>query len=306
MTEFDSYRHYLEREKGRSVRTATEYINDVRGFRKHLDSSTTGLPPSWAEVMPKHIRAYLTSLGDVSEHRTHRIVSSLRNWFEFLWKVQRDITGNPALEISKPKLPKRLPVYLQSHEVSRVIDAALKGSRRGQVDRNWALIAFMYGTGLRISEVLGLRLDCVQYQDGVPSSVRVIGKGDKEREVPLSSTAQRALHQWLKHRRLEGSPREPHVWVYTSGRSKGKPLQTRAVHKMLTRFTLEAGLGKISAHKLRSSFASALADTGRSLDEIKELLGHSSIATTQIYVRTSRARLAAAAASLPDVLDVGR
>jgi integrase/recombinase XerD len=289
-----TYSHYLKSERGRSPSTIEAYLRDVRGFRRWLDSSVKkGSPPSWPEVTTQHIRAYLATLEKANEHRLHRIVSGLRNWFDYLWRVAKEVTGNPAGEISKPKLPKRLPKFLQPHEPSESL-------------RNWAVLAFLYGSGLRIGEALGLTMDRVQYVDGLAVSVRVIGKGNKERMVPLSSTAQRALHQWLKHRKLEGSVSDPHVWVNTGGRARGQVLSIRAVHRVIQTRGLEAGLGKLSPHKLRHSYASALVEGGRSIDEVKELLGHASIATTQIYVHASRARLEAAVASLPDVLDVGR
>ena len=302
-----TYSHYLKSECGRSPSTIEAYLRDIRGFRRWLDSSVKkGIPPSWPEVTTQHIRAYLATLEKANEHRLHRIVSSLRNWFDYLWRVAKEVTGNPASEISKPKLPKRLPKFLQPHEVARLLDSALKRSRPSESLRNWAVLAFLYGSGLRIGEALGLTMDRVQYVDGLAVSVRVIGKGNKERMVPLSSTAQRALHQWLKHRKLEGSLSDPHVWVNTGGRARGQVLSIRAVHRVIQSRGLEAGLGKLSPHKLRHSYASALVEGGRSIDEVKELLGHASIATTQIYVHASRTRLEAAVASLPDVLDVGR
>jgi integrase/recombinase XerD len=214
------------------------------------------------------------------------------------------MTGNPALKIAKPKLPKRLPKFLEPHQVAKLLDSCLKNSRSAEALRNWAITAFLYGSGLRISEALGLQMGHIRYTDGQPVAVTVIGKGDKERMVPLSATAARALYQWLKHRKLEADPGNPAVWVATTCRTKGKVLTGRGVSMMLAERSTEAGLGPISPHKLRHSYGSALVEAGRSIDEVKELLGHSSIATTQIYVHASRARLEAAAATLPDVLDM--
>jgi integrase/recombinase XerD len=302
--EFIAYSLYLRQEKGRSPRTAEEYIRDIQQFRKHLDAdSSGGLPPAWAEVSANHIRLYLASIEGVTAHRVQRIVSSLRNWFEYLKRVTRETDTNPALEIAKPRLPKRIPKHLEPHQVAKLLESARTHSRVGERLRNWAFIAFLFGTGLRISEALGLTLDRVRYADGIPTSIRVIGKGDKERIVPLSSTAQRALHQWLKHRKLEGNASSAFVWVNTGGRSKGKVWTGRAVNFMLKDRAMAAGLGGLSAHKLRHSFATALAEN-RPLNEVQDLLGHASIATTQIYVHASAARLEGAVASLPDVLDV--
>jgi len=140
-----------------------------------------------------------------------------------------------------------------------------------------------------------------------PASRTTIIKGgeDKERVVVLSPTAQRALHQWLKHRNLEGSPASPYVWSHTSGPCQGEPFSPRSVLLMLKRVARRAGLEnweRLTPHKLRHSYASALVEAGRSLAEVRELLGHSSIATTQVYVHISRRRLEEAARALPDVL----
>jgi integrase/recombinase XerD len=300
-----TYKQYLNTERGRSSSTIKAYVGDVERFRRFLDSSASGLPLEWREVSARNIRAYLASLENAGPYRVQRIIAALRSWFAYLVGVEKEFAVNPALEIAKPKLPKRLPKYLQTHEVARLLEGALKFSRVAEAERNWAALAFLYGSGLRLSEMLGLTLDRVAYSDGRPVSVRVIGKGDKERIVPLSPTAQRALHQWLKHRKLEGSPSSPFVWVQTRGRSKGKVLTARSVQWIIDRVSKSAGLGPLSPHKLRHSYASALVEAGRSIDEVKDLLGHAGIQTTQIYVHASRARLEAAAASLPDVLDMG-
>jgi integrase/recombinase XerD len=297
---------HLEREHGRSAATVKAYLGDIKRFETYLNTivaSTRGLPPTWAEVSARDIRAYLSSCDDAKEHRRHRIISSLRSWFKFLRDIDKSVEGDPTAEIIKPKLPKRLPKYLEWHDVSKLLESAMKNSRKSEKLRNWAIIAFLSGTGLRISECLNLDYGSITFNDGEPTGVRVIGKGNKERRVPLGTQAQRALHQWLKHRRLEGNPGSSRVWVNTTGRSAGKNITILAVNRIVNRAALDAGLGKLSPHKLRHSFATALIEKGRALDEVKGLLGHESIATTQIYTHTSQARLEAAAAALPDALE---
>ena len=134
--------------------------------------------------------------------------------------------------------------------------------------------------------------------------MRVIGKGDKERRVPLSETAKTSLLRWLRERRMHGNPVTPWVWSPLSGKRYGQQMQARTIGKMLDTAAARAGLdvSKVSPHKLRHTFATALVEGGRSLDEVRDLLGHESIATTQIYAHTSQKRIAAAAASLPDVV----
>ncbi|WP_241191384.1 tyrosine-type recombinase/integrase [Deinococcus psychrotolerans] len=207
-------------------------------------------------------------------------------------------------ELKRPKLPKRLPGALSLQEVALLLSTAHHDASLSRGERNWAIIAFLYGTGLRISEMLMLTFESIEYQGGQPSAIRVVGKGDKERRVPLSPTAQTALMRWLRQRKMYGHPTAAWVWSPLSGKRTGQPMQARTIEKMMDAVALRAGLDvrKVSPHKLRHSFATALVENGRSLDEVRDLLGHESIATTQIYAHTSQKRIAAAAASLPDVI----
>ena len=131
--------------------------------------------------------------------------------------MQKLPVGNPPAELKRPKLPARLPKYLETPDIAKLLNAAHNDKNPDRGLRNWALLAFLYGTGARIGEVLSLTFDRISYADGLPASVRVIGKGNKERVIPLSSIAQRALVQWLKVRRTEGHPTSPHVWSYMFG-----------------------------------------------------------------------------------------
>ena len=144
----------------------------------------------------------------------------------------------------------------------------------------------------------------MSYRDGLPHAVRVVGKGNKGREVVLSPTAQRALVQWLKPRKLEGHPTSSVVWSNLSGKQRGQAFKARTIQKMMGTVAERAGLApeRVSPHKLRHSYATALVEHGRTIDEVRDLLGHESIATTQIYAAVSRRRLEEAARSLPDVL----
>jgi integrase/recombinase XerD len=298
------FRRYLEMEEGRSPRTAQEYLRDIalflRWFRERY-----GRPPRFEEVGSQQVRAFLAG-REVGPQRSGRLLASLRKFFRYLVEVEGlPILQDPTQGVKRPKLPRRLPVYLTPPEVARLLEAAYKNRSPRVGLRDWALLAFLYGTGLRISEALALTYGDLTYQDGIPHAIRVKGKGDRERVVVLSPTAQRALHQWLKHRNLEGHPTSPYIWSHTSGPRRGEPFSVRAVEAMVKRVARRAGLkdwARITPHKLRHSYASALVEAGRGIDEVKELLGHSSIATTQVYVHVSRKRLEEAARALPDVL----
>lgn len=307
----EAWAHYLTSEEGRSPATVREYLKDVRLLRHWLDSPDRperGRGRPWEDIGAPDLRAFLADLKP-APRRAHRLVSSWRSLWKFLREVQRlpSVQPGPA-ELKRPKLPKRLPGALSLPDVARLLDTAYRDRSPARGLRNWCIVAFLYGTGLRISEMLGLTMDRIEYTDGQPAAVRVVGKGDKERRVPLSPTAQTALMRWLRERRTHGHLSSPWVWSPLSGRGYGQPMKVRTVEAMMTATAKRAGLdpAKVSPHKLRHAFATALVEGGRSLDEVRDLLGHESIATTQIYAHTSQKRIAAAAASLPDVVGLGR
>ncbi|WP_412030520.1 tyrosine-type recombinase/integrase [Deinococcus yunweiensis] len=307
-----AWAHYLTSEEGRSPATVREYLKDVRLLRAWLDAPERPQPQRgrpWEDITAGDLRAFLAQLTP-SPRRNHRLVSSWRSFWAYLRDVERvpGLQPGPA-ELKRPKLPKRIPAALSLPDVAKLLDAVYRDRSPSRGLRNWCVVAFLYGTGLRISEMLSLTFDRIDYQDGQPVAIRVIGKGDKERRVPLSPTAQTALLRWLRERKMHGNPVSTFVWSPLSGKRYGQPMQARTIGKMLDVAAERAGLdpAKVSPHKLRHAFATALVEGGRSLDEVRDLLGHESIATTQIYTHTSQKRIVAAAASLPDVVGlVGR
>ncbi|CAM4294585.1 tyrosine-type recombinase/integrase [Deinococcus marmoris] len=299
--------HYLTTEEGLSPATVKEYLKDLRLLRTWLDRPE--LPEAqrvreWSQISAADLRTYLAH-SKPAPRRNHRLVSSWRSFWVFLRDIQRvpDLQLGPA-ELRRPKLPRRLPGALELTDVARLLDAVWNDRSPARGERNWCIVAFLYGTGLRISEMLDLKFDQIEVQDGQPIAVRVIGKGDKERRVPLSETARSALTRWLRLRRMHGNPVSPWVWSPLSVKRSGQQMQRRSIGAMLDAAARRAGLdvAKVSPHKLRHTFATALIESGRTLDEIRVLLGHESIQTTTIYAHTSNARVAAAAAALPDVV----
>ena len=195
----------------------------------------------------------------------------------------------------------RSPKALTTAEVSRLLVAAREQPNDAKGLRDWA---FVYGTGCRVSEALHLTFDAIEYDsDKLPLSIRIVGKGNKERQVYLSSTAQRALVQWLKLRRTQGQNGSVFVFGHLKGANDGQPFPVRTVEAAMHRAGARAGLPaeRCTPHKLRHAHATALMDAGRRIEEVQEVLGHASIATTRIYAKVNRSRLAATATSLPDV-----
>ena len=299
MNHVEAFRHYLEIEERRTPQTVRAYLADVRMLRAWLDSDQQpqhARGRDWEQISAADLRGFLAQ-SRPKPHRVHRLIASWSKFWAFLRDVQHLPVQNPPGELKRPKLPGRLPKYLETPDIAKLLDAAHRDPNPSRGLRNWALLAFLYGTGARISEVCGLTFDKISYQDGLPSSIRVIGKGDKERTIPLSPTAQRALVQWLKVRRTEGHPTSSYVWSYLTGKHRGEPLAVRTVQAMTTSAAKRAGLqkGKVSPHKMRHSYATALVEQGRSLHEIGTILGHENPATTAIYGRVKARQLEQAA-----------
>ena len=323
----DPFATYLRVEVGASEHTVRAYLGDIRRFRRWLDEAGArdGLPPAWPQVTERDIRAYLAHLATdrlltrpdgsrirspgVSPKTTHRIISSLRRWFDYLMEVEQvPMHPNPARRIRKPKLPKRHPPALAPEQVRALIAAALEHSRASERVRNWALVTFLYFTGLRVSELCAMRLSDLEYAAGWPTRLRVIGKGDKERTVVLAADQQqtgtdaaRALTTWLHHRsRLVAQadgPTNEHVWLIPVGPKRGQPLTPSGVRALFRSLSRHVGT-PVHPHLLRHSFATHAVRNGARLDAVQRSLGHASLATTGMYLHASDADLAQVVASL--------
>ncbi|MFC5849624.1 tyrosine-type recombinase/integrase [Deinococcus petrolearius] len=298
-----AFESYLTQEEGLSPATARQYRHDCLSLAAWLGQARPTLE-QWTHVAVRDLRAYMQH-HKPAPARARRLVSAWKKLWGYLSHVEGlPMQPGPA-ELKSPKLPTRLPQALMPTEVSRLLTAAREQLNEDKGFRDWAILAFLYGTACRVSEALHLTFGNIQFDsDNLPVSVRIVGKGDKERLVFLSSTAQRALHQWLKVRRAQGHGTSPYVFSHLSGQNAGKPFPVRTVEAAMHRAGVRAGLprAKCTPHKLRHAHATALMDAGRRIEEVQEVLGHASIATTRIYAQVNRSRLAATAASLPDVL----
>lgn len=241
-------------EKGYSGHTIKSYQNDLRHFFTALE----GRPIN--KVRGETLRSYLASLYPGRQSvSVARKVSTLKSFFRFL--VRRGImTTSPAEEISLPKLPKKIPRFLGVDEAFQLMEAA-------KSKRDSAILELLYGCGLRVGELVGLKRNDLDLDEGW---IRVLGKGKKERMVPLGSKAKLALKDYLgsgKHQ--DGTPLFPSV---------------RTVQRMVRHYSLKAGITKrTTPHALRHSYATHLLESGADLRGIQELLGHSSLSTTQRY-----------------------
>jgi integrase/recombinase XerC len=285
----EQFRIHLAVERARSPLTVVAYLRDVTAFRDGLgDESRAASGP--ATVTVTDVRAHLASLfGRNDAASIARKLSSLRAFFRFLEK-RGAIRGNPAASVRSPRRKRPLPRALDVDDTFRLVEAPGHPSARVRAHsealraRDGALLEVLYGAGLRVSECVGLDVGDVDGDRyGTPILHVRHGKGDKARIVPVGAKAKDALERW-RTLRPTLAPGHGALFVSVSGRR----LTARSVQRMVKRWTLEAGIAqRATPHALRHSFATHLLDGGVDLRTIQELLGHASLASTQIYTRVS-------------------
>jgi integrase/recombinase XerD len=264
------YRNYLRIERRMSPNTVTSYCHDVEEFLKYVDCES-------AKVTSEQITEYLgfvTSKG-LSKRTTAHILSSLRSYFD--WCVQEgEVKENPCDRVDAPKLGKYLPAVLSLEEVTAILESVDLKKPFGKRDR--AILEVLYGCGLRVSEAASLRISHVYLDEGF---VNVIGKGDKQRLVPLGEVAADAIRAYLPDR---PAPKERKYDDYLFLNRFGTPLSRISIFNLVKDQAMAAGIQKeISPHTFRHSFATHLIENGADLRIVQEMLGHESILTTEIY-----------------------
>jgi integrase/recombinase XerD len=228
---------------------------------------------------------YVSSLaGRLSVRSIARNLSALKMFYRFLVSEGK-IETNPARLLSAPKLPRRLPGVLSTGEVERLLAQPDLNTGRGKRDK--AMLELLYATGLRVSELVNLKITNVNMEAGY---VRTVGKGSKERMVPMGAKALEALKEYVVQGRPAFLKRKSSSYLFLNAR--GKPLTRQGFWKTIKRIGLAAGIRKeIYPHSLRHSFASHLLERGADLRSVQIMLGHADISTTQIYTHVTRERL---------------
>ena len=270
----DKFLSYLEIEKNCSPHTLLNYQKDLEDFLDFLAGETM------EKVEYLHLRRYLAHLRS-SQYRPRTVarkLSSLRSFFRFLHR-EGHIPENPAVLLVTPKLDKVLPKFLSEGEAGTLIEAP--PGRPDLARRDRAILETLYGTGIRVSELVGLDVDHVDLISGM---ALVRGKGKKERLVPVGGQAVEAIRDYLASRPQQARP------VFLN--KNGTRLSARGVRNLINRCLLRSGLRlKVSPHVLRHSFATHLLDRGADLRSVQELLGHVSLSTTQIYTHVTTEKL---------------
>lgn len=284
------YLRHLKDERQLSGHTVGAYGRDLSDLGDFLDAYYGWSGWSWDDVDRLAIRAFLSHLavGALKPRTIARKLSSVRNFFRFLHR-EGVVGANPARHVRAPRHGRALPGYLTQAEMSRLFELAgqqaAQAGWRGLRDR--ALLELLYAAGLRLSEVHGLNLT---HLDLDAARVKVRGKGRKERIVPIGRHAVSALREYAHERDRHFGAAATTDPLFVSER--GSRLSRRQIQRVVTGFiALVAEEGGLSTHSVRHSFATHLLDQGADLMAIKELLGHASLSTTQMYAHTSRERL---------------
>ena len=268
---------YLDHQRGASRHTIRSYAADLADFGAFLAREKLG---GVADADARAIRAWLASLHErkLARSSVARKLATVRSCLKYL--ARRGLVElNAARQIRSPKLPRRLPSFLPKDESKNLLDAKVDGSEAGLRDR--ALLELLYAAGLRVAECCGLDLNDLDRRQG---SVRVMGKGGKERVVPVGDVALQALEAWLTVRGEGGGP------LFTNPR-RGR-LSTRGAHRIVKARARAAGIDRrVSPHTLRHTFATHMLGEGADLRLIQELLGHSRLSTTQRYTHVSAEHL---------------
>ncbi|MBI3317931.1 MAG: tyrosine recombinase XerC [Candidatus Omnitrophica bacterium] len=274
----EKFLNYLKIERNASPHTLRNYAADLEILRKNLGDAP------WEKVGLIPLRQFVADqrAKNISKGTIARRVATIRSFFRFLCR-DGYLPANCALGLTRPKLDRKLPAFLSVDEARRLVEAPQGDSFAPLRDR--AILETLYSAGLRVSELAGLRVRDV---DLISETLRVMGKGRKERLVPVGSYSIQAIRRYLKS--LPPAKGEPDHFLFQN-RLHG-PLTDRSVRRVLNRYLLQASIQqKISPHALRHSFATHLLDRGADLRSVQELLGHSSVTTTQVYTHVTTERM---------------
>jgi len=272
---------YLAVEKGLAKNSLASYTNDLRRFGHWLDDQALAIERVERIHLVKHFQTLRTS--GISARSVARALAAIRGMFRFLVS-EKHLKADPTENVENPKLWSSLPKSILPTEVDALLAAPDRTVPEGL--RDAAMLELLYATGLRVSELIRVRIDEVVMDAGF---LRTIGKGSKERIVPFGDTAKNAIVDYLEHGRPHFNKfPDPHLFLSR----RGRPMSRQAFWMKIVRYAREAGIkSHISPHVLRHSFATHLLENGADLRSVQMMLGHADISTTQIYTHVSRARL---------------
>jgi len=274
----DKFINYLKIERNSSEHTIVNYSVDLRDFGNFLGDIRI------ESVNYLVLRRYLAHMREknFSKRTVARKLASLRSFFRFLYR-EGYLKTNPASSVATPKLDKRLPLFLDTDEVVRLIESPDEKDLMGRRDR--AILETLYSSGMRVSELVGLNMDNVDFIGGV---AKVSGKGKKERLTPIGDKALRVIRNYLDKRGVKKLKDKKAIFL----NKNGTRLTDRSVRRVVDKYIRRVALREdISPHTLRHCFATHLLNRGADLRSVQELLGHMNLSTTQIYTHVTTKRL---------------
>ncbi len=280
---FDTFLDHLQFEKKYSSHTCIAYRNDLSQFRAFTEDQFD--VHSWTAVKATMVRSFIAELMDsgLNPRSINRKISSLKSFYRFAIR-QGLVQENPMPKVTAPKVSKRLPVYLEQEPMELLLNELQDGITDFPSLRDAVILELLYGTGMRLSEAIGLSDADINF---AASTIKVLGKRNKERIIPVSRELIQLLQQYISIKQKHGFTAE-HLLLT----DKGRPAYPRLIYSIVNRnLSKVSTLKKKSPHVLRHSYATHLLDRGADLNAIKELLGHSNLAATQVYTHNSIERL---------------
>lgn len=270
-------------ERGMSPNTISNYQRDLKKLRIYIEEDI----PNPLKINLKNLQAFISNLAQegISAKSQARIISALRTFYKYLL-FEDLITVDPTEMLESPKVGRKLPDFLSKDEVITIIESVDMSKDEGH--RNRAIMETLYGCGLRVSELVNLRISDLFLKQDI---IRVTGKGDKERLVPINSLAQKHIDIYRNEVRVHQKPARGHEdFVFLNRR--GKQLTRAMIFHIVKTLTIAAGIKKsVSPHTFRHSFATHLVEGGANLRAVQEMLGHESITTTEIYTHLDQTYL---------------
>ena len=271
------FRNYMKLERSLSGNSVNAYVRDIQKLHQFIELSNPELKPE--DIKQKNLEEFLQYITELqlNARSQSRVISGIKSFYKYIL-LEDIVESNPSALIESPKISMKLPEVLDIEEIDK-IEAAIDLSRpEGQ--RNKAIIETLYSCGLRVSELINLKLSNLYFEEGF---IKVIGKGNKERLVPLNNKVMKEINFYLQDRRkLPSIAKEAENVLYLNRRGKG--LTRVMIFTIVKQLVKKAGIKKnISPHTFRHSFASHLVDGGADLRAVQEMLGHESIITTEIY-----------------------
>ena len=281
-TYFKDFENFLKLERNLSVNTIKSYRSDLKKFEFYL-SKTSAKKLSFID--PDIVREFLYEQSKrVSAKTQGRIISTLKTFFNFL-VLEKLINDSPIENIDYPKIDSKIPLVLTTDEIDKIISCAF--SKKFGL-RNQTIIEIMYSCGLRVSELTEMKISNIFFDE---SLIKILGKGNKERFIPLSSTAKKLLYNYITYNRKNLSQDKQSIDIVFLN-NRGKKLTRVMVYNIINDAALEAKINKkISPHTLRHSFATHLIENGADIISIQKMMGHENVVTTEKYLHVNKKHL---------------